>query len=175
MGEIDGSIEIYNVYAVNDGNTEVRFSDLNVQLAASDDDTGVVGDVNGDEEVSVTDIQAIINLILANAGVAENPRADVNGDGSISVTDIQSVVNMILNSGGNAPASRAASRVAATAEDNASLYVEPFSINAGEEMDMTVLLESNGDGFSSFQFDVNLPRWRRVQEEQPWKANRKGQ
>jgi hypothetical protein len=43
------------------------------------------------------------------------------------------------------------------ANDNVRLYVEPFSLKAGEEMDMTVLLESNGDGFSSFQFDVNLP------------------
>ena len=43
------------------------------------------------------------------------------------------------------------------ANDNVRLYVEPFSLKAGEEMDMTVLLDSHGDGFSSFQFDVNLP------------------
>ena len=50
-----------------------------------------------------------------------------------------------------------ATTTVADANDNVRLYVEPFSLKAGEEFEMTVLLESNSDGFSSFQFDVYLP------------------
>ena len=57
----------------------------------------VKGDINNDGVVSVTDIQAIVNLILSAASTEEEPAADINRDGAISVTDIQSVVNIILN------------------------------------------------------------------------------
>lgn len=44
--------------------------------------------------------------------------------------------------------------VAANAQ---SFYVEPFSIKPGEEKTFAILLDSKGDGFSSYQFDVYLP------------------
>ncbi len=52
------------------------------------------GDVNGDGTVNGTDIQAIINLIVA--GVYEE-KADVNEDGNVNGTDIQEVINIIVN------------------------------------------------------------------------------
>ena len=58
---------------------------------------GPKGDINGDDTVSVTDIQSIVNLILSATNVENNPAGDVNGDGTISVTDIQTIVNIILN------------------------------------------------------------------------------
>ena len=38
-----------------------------------------------------------------------------------------------------------------------SFYVEPFSIKPGEEKTFAILLDSKGDGFTSYQFDVYLP------------------
>jgi hypothetical protein len=54
---------------------------------------GVKGDVNGDGVVNGTDIQAVINCILAGEYDA---KADVNGDQLVNGTDIQEIINIIL-------------------------------------------------------------------------------
>ena len=54
---------------------------------------GLKGDVNGDGEVTVADVNAIISVIINNTS---NPNADVNGDGEISVADINTVISIIL-------------------------------------------------------------------------------
>ena len=54
--------------------------------------TALKGDVNGDGEVTVADINDIIDAILGNP----NPLADVDGDGEVSVADINEVINIIL-------------------------------------------------------------------------------
>ncbi len=51
------------------------------------------GDVNGDDVVNGTDIQAIINLIVASE---YDENADVNEDGTVNGTDIQEVINIIV-------------------------------------------------------------------------------
>ena len=52
------------------------------------------GDVNGNDVVNGTDIQAIINIIVAGE---YNKNADVNEDGNVNGTDIQEVINIIVN------------------------------------------------------------------------------
>lgn len=55
------------------------------------------GDVNGDGDVDITDINCIINIILGieDASKYDN-RADVNKDSTVDVTDINAVVNTIV-------------------------------------------------------------------------------
>ena len=56
------------------------------------------GDVNGDCEVTVSDINIIIDIILGHDVDSDiRARADVNGDGEITVNDINAVVNVILD------------------------------------------------------------------------------
>lgn len=57
----------------------------------------LIGDVNGDALVNVTDIIGIVNYILntPSASFKENA-ADVNEDGIINVTDVIAIVNSIL-------------------------------------------------------------------------------
>jgi hypothetical protein len=57
-----------------------------------------LGDVNGDLEVSVGDVNVIIGVILG----LQYPdsilkRADVNGDGEVTVGDINRVIQLILD------------------------------------------------------------------------------
>ena len=54
------------------------------------------GDVNGDGKVNVSDVTALINMIL---GVIpkDNARGDINGDGSVNVSDVTALVNIILS------------------------------------------------------------------------------
>ena len=51
------------------------------------------GDVNGDGNVDVSDINIVINEILGKGGTYN---ADVNGDGTTDVSDINIVINIIL-------------------------------------------------------------------------------
>ena len=56
----------------------------------------LTGDVNGDGEVNVVDITALIDAIMND--ITDNPRADVNGDGNIDVVDITALIDIIMNS-----------------------------------------------------------------------------
>ena len=58
-----------------------------------------LGDVNGDLEVNIADVNAVINIILG--GNSSTSLADVNGDGEINIADINAVIDIILNSTGN--------------------------------------------------------------------------
>ncbi len=54
---------------------------------------GIKGDVNGDGEISIADINALIDIILTD-GV--NSAADVNTDGEINIADINALIDLIL-------------------------------------------------------------------------------
>ena len=58
-----------------------------------------LGDVNGDLEVNIADVNAVINMILG--GSDDTATADVNGDGEINIADINAVIDIILSGTGN--------------------------------------------------------------------------
>ena len=53
-----------------------------------------VGDVNGDGEVNIADINAVITVILTNG---DKTAADVNGDGEVNIADINAIISHILS------------------------------------------------------------------------------
>ena len=59
----------------------------------------VPGDVNGDSEVNIADVNAVINMILG--GNDDNTAADVNGDGEINIADVNAIINIILTGSWN--------------------------------------------------------------------------
>jgi hypothetical protein len=58
-----------------------------------------MGDVNGDLEVNIADVNVAIDMILGGNG--STPAADVNGDGEINIADINAVIDIILGGTGN--------------------------------------------------------------------------
>ena len=53
------------------------------------------GDVNGDGKLNVSDVTALINMILGT--IPKDPaRGDINGDGNVNVSDVTALVNIIL-------------------------------------------------------------------------------
>lgn len=58
------------------------------------------GDVNGDGEVTIADVNAIINRILTGSGSAA---CDVNGDDEIGIADVNVVIDIILGGGQEQP------------------------------------------------------------------------
>ena len=53
------------------------------------------GDVNGDENVNVSDIATLVNMILGT-DIINNVTGDVNGDGKVNVSDVSALINLIL-------------------------------------------------------------------------------
>ena len=57
--------------------------------------TATVGDVNGDGEVNIADVNSLIDMILR--GINE-PSGDVNDDGEVNIADVSAVIDIILKS-----------------------------------------------------------------------------
>ena len=62
----------------------------------------IAGDVNGDGEVTATDITSLYNVLLSSnySGVVNG---DQNGDGDITSSDVTQVYNILLSGGGTSP------------------------------------------------------------------------
>ena len=57
--------------------------------------SNATGDINGDGEVNVSDVTALINKILGSSTYSDAV-CDINGDGEINVSDVTALINMIL-------------------------------------------------------------------------------
>lgn len=56
------------------------------------------GDVNGDGEVNVADVNSLNDIVLGGeTDEATFKRADVNGDGEVNLADINALINIILS------------------------------------------------------------------------------
>ena len=56
------------------------------------------GDVNGDGEVNVSDINVVIDIIIGGVTDSDTKRrADVNNDGEVSLSDINMLIDLILS------------------------------------------------------------------------------
>lgn len=58
------------------------------------------GDVNGDDEVNVADVNALVDLILGGKATADDEtlmRADVNTDAEINLADVNDLIGLILD------------------------------------------------------------------------------
>ena len=65
-----------------------------IDFTVGDPEPFIKGDVNEDGVVNGTDIQAVINFIVAGEYDA---KADVNEDGKVNGTDIQEIINIIVS------------------------------------------------------------------------------
>ena len=58
---------------------------------------GVLGDVTGDGQVDISDVNAVINIMLGK--LSSTPAADVTGDGQVDIADVNAVINLMLGKG----------------------------------------------------------------------------
>ena len=54
------------------------------------------GDVNGDGTVEISDVAALIDLLLGGGNIS-NPAADCNQDSSDKISDVLALINYLLN------------------------------------------------------------------------------
>ena len=106
------------------------------------------GDLSGDGTVNGTDLVVQTNLILSGE---YNPVADLNNDAKVNGTDYVLMVNVILD------IASARTMTATTANRDAELSIEDFSIRAGETKEMLVSLKNPDTDLTLLQFDLRLP------------------
>ena len=56
----------------------------------------IIGDVNNDGEVNISDINAVIDIILRDNS---DPSGDVNRDGEVNISDINLIIDILLGGG----------------------------------------------------------------------------
>ena len=150
-------VEIKNIYVVDTDNVELRLADVAFNISAVN---LVAGDANEDKKVSVADATTTVSYILG-----ENPEpfsfaaADVNSDGAVSIVDVTGIVDIVLGDASSAlginKAPRASLRNVAAPESD-RLYINDFSINAGETKDIEICM-ANSIAYNAFQCDIYLP------------------
>ena len=64
------------------------------EIRISRNGSGIKGDVNGDGEITIADVNAVVSVIL---GHDANNKADVNGDEEVTIADVNAVISIILN------------------------------------------------------------------------------
>ena len=57
--------------------------------------TSLIGDVNGDGSVNISDVTCLIDLLLSNSSTPA--AADVNGDSSVNISDVTYLIDMLLS------------------------------------------------------------------------------
>lgn len=107
------------------------------------------GDANGDGEISLADVVAVINYIMdkAPANFKVNA-ADLNGDAKIGIGDVVSIVNILLNSDYQAAPKAKRGVMAASSE---TLAV------AGNDNGAVAIELDNNVAYTAIQMDVELP------------------
>ena len=77
----------FRIVMVGGGNGATYVDDVSLYY------TELVGDVNGDGEVNIADVNAVIRMILTDETSAAG---DVNGDGEINISDVNAIIGIIL-------------------------------------------------------------------------------
>ena len=90
LGHIDGLTESQLRTFLKAGE-----SNISVTLSITAPAAGIKGDVNGDGEVSIGDVSALIDVLLG--GHTDTAMADVNDDGEVSIGDITKLIDILLN------------------------------------------------------------------------------
>lgn len=83
---------VYDLIFSDSNKAEVDFADFTFSVNIKDDI--LVGDVNGDGEVDISDVVVLVNMILGST--EKNASADVNDDGEVDISDVVALVNIIL-------------------------------------------------------------------------------
>ena len=99
--------ELETVLAINDtGSYRLHFTAPNADVDNSGSGmqakilayrSATHGDVDGDSKVDVSDVNAVINIILKTKLATDYPgNADIDNDGKVDVSDVNAIINLIL-------------------------------------------------------------------------------
>lgn len=130
------------IWMINDG------EGLPYQDEPQVDDLTLMGDVNADQRVSVTDVVVTANYVVGNNTANFNRHAaDINGDNLVTVADVVGIANIALDFGKN-------NVMRKLPVADASTLVNLDATHAGQTIDVTL---SNAVQVAALQLQVSLP------------------
>ena len=94
-------------------------------LPASAFAQNIYGDVNGDLEVNIADVNVVINVILNDV---TNVAADVNKDSEINIADVNAIIDIILNGGIDSQLLEVCNKVAEIDQEITEFYLQSKSL-----------------------------------------------
>ena len=97
-GEVpEGYVPVYSVNgtAIEGDTFTMPYDDVTVTVAI--EQAHVLGDLNGDGNVDVTDVSILIDVVLGkDVTLADGANTDLNSDGNVDVTDVSLLIDIIL-------------------------------------------------------------------------------
>ena len=87
----------YMVKAVYLDGTESVWSNIKYVTLTGEGDDLLIGDVNNDGLVNITDVTLLIGYVLNDEGGIVIENADLNNDGDINITDVTLLISQVLN------------------------------------------------------------------------------
>lgn len=109
---------------------------------------GIKGDVNGDGEVNIADVNAGLDIILGSVADEQTmDRADVNSDGEVNIADINALIDLILSP---------ANRVRLNVNSPDSMHLNDLAMAPGDVRTVNVMID-NASRYSGMQCDITLP------------------
>jgi hypothetical protein len=95
-----GGTFVYKVKAIYTDGTESVWSNIEHVTLTGSGDEPLIGDINGDGEVTIGDMSALIDYLLGSAGdTIDQDIADINHDGEVTIGDVSALIDILL--GGN--------------------------------------------------------------------------
>ena len=119
----------------------------------------LLGDVNGDGNVSIADVTALIDYLLGSGGTINEDGADVNQDGNISIADVTALIDMLL--GSNSGKSITTIQKIVKESYNATtdcLVVPVVTLRPGETRTFEVALNNAEHNYTALQCELVLPQ-----------------
>ena len=108
---------------------------LLVSITAFGASAATSGDVNGDGEVNISDINAVIDMIL---GGRVDPNGDVNGDGEVNISDVSSIIDILLGGGSSLTPKEISLDFSALAEPGETIPDDEDALDYGDYVENTV-------------------------------------
>ena len=122
------------------------------------DDDYILGDVNDDGNVNISDVTALINILLSG-GDYDIRVADVNGDGSVNISDVTGLINMLLKGSSGRTVKATHDQVESQFNRTADVLVMPaFSMRAGDTRTIDVQLVNVEHDYTALQCELMLPQ-----------------
>ena len=90
------TIVLHNTLFTTTAGIEIPFGDENCTVSVPL--IGIKGDVNGDGDVNISDVTALIDYLLSgNASNIQLGNADINTDGSVNISDVTALIDYLLS------------------------------------------------------------------------------
>ena len=106
-------------------------------------------DANGDGQITIVDVVAVVNALMGTAtGNFIFDAADMDQNGQITIVDVVAVVNALMGNNAQTLGARSILR--------SNLHVTDAEVNAGESTTLYVKLD-NAQAYTAMQMDMNLP------------------